>query len=117
MTDLPSRDAVRHSDNIHDFPTYLERVLLPLAQAWQSGRLVDRETINVEAVAAVEHDQWERGSTVTIGMLRWWRSDDDTVLQAASTISERNGWNEDEAQGLYEAVLELLAIVAEQVEG
>ncbi len=38
--------------------------------------------------------------------------DDDAVLKAASTISERNGWNEDEKQGLYEAVLELLAVVA-----
>ena len=38
--------------------------------------------------------------------------DDDAVLKAASTICERNGWNEDEAAGLYEAVIELLAIVA-----
>ena len=51
MTDLPSRDAVRHSDNIHDFPTYLERVLLPLAEGWRSGRLVDREAIDYEAMA------------------------------------------------------------------
>ncbi len=55
---LPSREAVRHSDNIHDFPTYLERVLLPLAQAWQSGRLVDREAIDYEALARYEHTRY-----------------------------------------------------------
>ena len=43
--ELPSREAVRHSDNIHDFPTYLLKVLLPLARAWQSGRLVDRDAM------------------------------------------------------------------------
>ena len=39
--------------------------------------------------------------------------DDDAVLRAASTICERNGWSEEEATALYEAVLELLAVVAE----
>ena len=58
---LPSREAVRHSDNIHDFPTYLERVLLPLAQAWRSGRLVDREALN--ASAAVEAIRGRAGYT------------------------------------------------------
>ena len=53
MSDLPSREMVRHSDNIHDFPTYLQRVLLPLALAWHSGRLVDREAIDYEAAEAV----------------------------------------------------------------
>lgn len=52
MSDLPSREMVRHVDNIHDFPRYLQYVLLPLALAWQSGRLVDREAINYEAAEA-----------------------------------------------------------------
>ncbi len=32
--------------------------ILELIRRYASGRLVDRDAINVEAVAAVEHDQW-----------------------------------------------------------
>ncbi len=63
----------------------------------------------IEAAPTLVYPDGDGGATFHV-------LDDDTVLQAASTISERNGWNEDEAQGLYEAVLELLAIVAEQVQ-
>ena len=45
---LPSRTIVNGGEFI-DLPTYLQHVLLPLAIAWESGRLVDREAIDYEA--------------------------------------------------------------------
>ena len=51
---LPSRLAVKGGEAI-DFPTYLQHVLLPLALAWESGRLVDRKAIDYEDC----QDPWE----------------------------------------------------------
>ena len=53
MSDLPSREG--------NWPWVISEahpVARPVLEAYASGRLVDREAINVEAVAAVEHDQW-----------------------------------------------------------
>ena len=54
---LPSREqavAWINGDDTADDPD----VGYELALRWASGRLVDREAIDLEAVAAVEHDQW-----------------------------------------------------------
>ena len=58
---LPSRESVAldlalAQVDLSDVPL---RDILTVAQHWASGRLVDREEdIDIEAVAAVEHDQW-----------------------------------------------------------
>ena len=62
----------------------------------------------IEAAPTLVYPDGDGGATFHV-------LDDDAVLRAASTISERNGWSDEEAGGLYEAVLELLAIVAEEV--
>ena len=59
----------------------------------------------IEAAPSLVYSDGEGGAT-------FHALDDDAVLRAATTISHRNGWNEDELQGLYEAVIELLAVVA-----
>ena len=62
MSDLPSRvkwnvpHAPEYAWDIAAEMTSLER--RQVAARWLEGRLVDREAIDIEAVAAVEHDQW-----------------------------------------------------------
>ncbi len=57
MSDLPSREDVQ-GEGVDDLPTYLQHVLLPLALAWQSGRLVDREAIDWEAAYQQYADEY-----------------------------------------------------------
>ena len=52
---LPSREAVAGGE-YGDLPTYLQEVLLPLALAWQSGRLVDREAIDWDELIALRDE-------------------------------------------------------------
>ena len=52
---LPSRDAVTGTE-FTDLPRYLQDVLLPLAEVWRSGRLVDREAIDREAMTKLYAD-------------------------------------------------------------
>ncbi len=64
MSDLPSNWGITTPDqllsNLRVAETGGDIAECADALEWMLGsrRLVDRETINVEAVAAVEHDQW-----------------------------------------------------------
>ena len=66
---LPSRDAIGNGGEFIDLLTYLQHVLLPLAIAWESGRLVDREAFDYEAATdtAVElltvEPRWDASAT------------------------------------------------------
>ena len=55
MSDLPSREEVAEWAEVVDCSAMPQYVI---ARLYAEGRLVDREAINIEAVAAVEHDQW-----------------------------------------------------------
>ena len=52
MSELPSPEMVT-GEFYEDLPTYLQNVLLPLALAWRSGRLVDREAIDYERIEEI----------------------------------------------------------------
>ena len=55
-TPLPSRKAISQymsDDTMREYPAAAS-----ILRAFASGRLVDLKAIDIEAVAAVEHDQW-----------------------------------------------------------
>ncbi len=77
MSDLPSREDVQ-GEWVDDLPTYLQHVLLPLALAWQSGQLVDRETIDYEEMAKAIYKDYEDCSDSYVEQVWTWESIPDT---------------------------------------
>ncbi len=55
MSVLPDRDlaAIVPDRYTGEFSEWVKRVAIPLAVYWQSGRLVDRETIDHEVITAI----------------------------------------------------------------
>ncbi len=59
----------------------------------------------IEAAPSLIYPDGDGGATFHV-------LDDEALQKAALTICERNGWSNEEAEALYEAMIELLAIVA-----
>jgi len=58
MSDLPSREFAAGIPDHYtaEFNEWVKRVAIPLAVYWQSGRLVDRKSIDYEAAATTLHE-------------------------------------------------------------
>ncbi len=74
MSDLPTPESVQ--DDFIDLGARSGSVE-QIVRAYASGRLVDREAIDYEALAAAEHDQWAHWTTymldnlTDVNMARW----------------------------------------------
>jgi len=55
MSDLPSREFAAGIPDRYtgEFAEWFKRVAIPLAVYWQSGRLVDRDTIDHDVISAI----------------------------------------------------------------
>ena len=80
MSNLPSREEMQATIDYAITRTLFDGTdakLIAFARLWVSGRLVDREAIDYEALAAAEHAQWAHWTAymldnlTDVNMARW----------------------------------------------